>query len=221
MSATATAFQSTLFPNVKIPKTTWPVWSNSTTKEVIFQPLRKKDAVKTWHQARKLESSSKVFGAQDGKIGRSGLLVLHALLFDSLNYATGALYPSYAEIAKNAGISISSVWRGLKKLRATGIVSWIRRCVGEMIDGRFSLRQESNAYAVLPASQWHGFNDASVAPRPESGTWGDHPPMPSVIESATNERDLKQKIAVLESDEGDALALALARLGRGILGKFC
>ena len=36
------------------PKTyaAWPVWHDSTTKEVKFQPMKRKEAAKLWHKAR-------------------------------------------------------------------------------------------------------------------------------------------------------------------------
>jgi hypothetical protein len=70
-----------------------PVWRDSTTKDVKFQPLPKKKAVKIWHDARRFERKTRQPGKQDGALGRNGLAVLHALLFDFLNYANGALYP--------------------------------------------------------------------------------------------------------------------------------
>ena len=105
------------------PKTyaTWPVWHDSTTKEVKFQPMKKKEAVILWHKARQFERQTRQPGKQDGALGSAGLKVLHSLLFDSLNYLSGALYPSYATIAENAATSVSSVWRGLKKLKEAGV----------------------------------------------------------------------------------------------------
>jgi hypothetical protein len=52
---------------------------------------------------------------------------VHALLFDFINYRTGALYPSWAAIAEAACISESSVGRGLAKLKAAGVLNWLRR----------------------------------------------------------------------------------------------
>jgi len=202
------------------PKTyaTWPVWHDSTTREVKFQPMKKKEAVILWHKARDFERQTRQPGHQDGAIGSAGLKVLHSLLFDSLNYVSGALYPSYATIAKNAATSVSSVWRGLKKLKDAGVVNWLRRCKEDYIDGRFTLTQESNAYAVLPSSQWNGFSEPPPAPPPAAGTWGDHPPMPCGLDLASIVRreggSLSAQIAALEGDEGDPLARALAGLGR-------
>ena len=41
-------------------------------------------------------------GKQDGAIGRNGILIMQSLLFDFLNYVSGALYPSYAAIAEKS-----------------------------------------------------------------------------------------------------------------------
>ena len=73
-------------------RATWPVWSDSTRKEVKFQPLPKKKAVKLYHEARRFERMTRAAapkGHQDGALGRNGLAVLHALIFDFLNFATG------------------------------------------------------------------------------------------------------------------------------------
>ena len=107
-----------LFPHLIPPSpqstyAAWPVWRESTTKEVKFQPMAKKQAVHLWHDARRFERQTREKGKQDGAIGRNGLAVLHALLFDFLNYGSGALYPSYEAIAKQANICVRSVARGL------------------------------------------------------------------------------------------------------------
>ena len=217
LSAGTTLFGGLIPP---APKTyaAWPVWHDSTTKEVRFQPMKKKEAAKLWHKARAFERQTRQPGHQDGAIGTAGMKVLHSLLFDFLNYVSGALYPSYAAIAEKANISLSSVWRGLAKLKDAGVVNWLRRCKEDYIDGRFTLMQETNAYAVLPSSQWNGFSDPPPAPPPEAGTWGDHPPMPCGLDLASTVRreggSLSAQIAALEGDDGNPLARALAGLGR-------
>lgn len=213
------------FPNGRVPSyAPSPVWRDSTTKDVRFQPLPKRKAVRIWHDARRFERETRQPGKQDGAIGRNGLAVLHALLFDFLNYASGALYPSRAAIADKACISERSVDRGLASLKAFGVVNWLRRCVEEWIDGRFSLRQLTNAYAILPPTQWRGFRATPPAPPPSPGTWGDHPPLPDAITQACQEAaaggGIKAQVAVLESDERDGLAAVLARLGRSIIGRI-
>src|ERR1700689_4305360 len=88
-----------------------PVWRDSTTDDVKFQPLPKKQAVKLYHRARDFERRTRQPGKQDGAIGRNGLAVLHALIFDFLDFRTGQLDPAHATIAAKAGISPRSVAR--------------------------------------------------------------------------------------------------------------
>jgi hypothetical protein len=215
-----------LFPGLVPPAlstyATWPVWRDSTTKEVKFQPMPKRQAVKLWHDARRFERQTRQPGKQDGAIGRNGLAVLQALLFDFLNYKSGALYPSWAAIAFKACVSVRSVGRGLVMLKAAGVLNWLRRCVEDWIDGRFTLRQETNAYAVLPTSNWRGYSGPPPAPQPDAGTWGEHLGMGSLLDIAAQAgRDggRAARIAALESDPGDKLAAALARLGRVMTGQ--
>jgi hypothetical protein len=128
---------------------TWPVWRDSTTSKVKFMPLPKKQATKLFHKARQFERQTRQPGKQDGALGRNGLGVLHALIFDSLNYVTGQLDPATATIARKACMSVSSVKRGLSNLKHCGVLNWIRRA-GETRDekGRFCLEQDTNAYGV-------------------------------------------------------------------------
>ena len=84
---------STFCPSLPLPlpglgvasRAPWPVWRDSTRKEVRFQPLPKRQAVKLYHHARRLERQTRARNRQDGAIGRNGL-ALHALLFDFMHY---------------------------------------------------------------------------------------------------------------------------------------
>jgi hypothetical protein len=82
------------------------------------------------------------------------------------------------------------------------------------------LEQETNAYAVLPPTQWRGYQPPTEPAAPMPGTWGDHPALPSVMAQAVAERQhggtLRQVIGILDSDPTDALAAALARLGQAV-----
>jgi hypothetical protein len=196
----------------------WPVWRDSTRKEVRFQPLPKRQAVKLYHHARRLERQTRARNRQDGAIGRNGLLALHALLFDFMHYASGRLDPSIKAIARAANISESSVKRGLVKLKAAGVVTWLRRCAEDWVDGRFVLRQQTNAYGVRPASQWRGYAPPAAPSAPCVGTWGDHPPLPDPLTSACQEASVAAMAMALDGDPHDGLAAALARLGRAVMG---
>lgn len=216
---------SIALPGFAGPKTyaAWPVWKDSAREEIRFHPMPRKRAARLYHEARRYERQTRTRGRQDGAIGRNGLAILHALIFDCLNYASGRLDPSYETLARLANISIRSVARGLQKLKEAGVLHWVRRCIERIQGGRFTLSQDTNAYAVLPASQWNGYTPPPPPPPPDRGTWGDHPPLPTALDQAADE--LRQGgrsrsvFALLESDPTDGLANALARLGRTLRGQ--
>lgn len=218
------AYALPALPGFTPPKTyaAWPVWRDSTTAEVRFQPLPKKKATRLYHQARAFERQTRQPGRQDGALGRNGLAVLHALIFDFLDNVTGQLDPSYAAIARKACISVRSAARGLARLKLAGLLNWQRRSKPIEEDGNFLLKQDTNAYAVLPTSQWRGFFAWGEAPAPHPSIWGATPPLPPVTELAAADlaagASRRTVLSVLESDPGDDLAAVLARLGRAMFG---
>jgi hypothetical protein len=130
------------------------------------------------------------------------------------------LDPSYAAIAAKAGVCVHTVASALQRLKALGILNWVRRCAERRdADGRFVLEQETNAYAVLPESQWRGYRPPQEPPGPAPGTWGEPPPMLSAVAQAALESDLAAKVQALASDPKDGLAAALARLGRAFMAR--
>lgn len=207
------------------PKTyaAWPVWSGSTTKKIKFQPLPKKQATKLWHRARAFDRQTHEAGKHGGAVGHAALQVLHALIFDFLNFSSGRLDPSYAQIAAAAGVCERTVATALKRLRDIGILNWVRRCAESWRGGQFVLEQMSNAYAILPESQWCGFRPPPEPEAPWPDTWGAIPPLPSLVAQAAEEArrgaSLRTMAGILEADPGDRLAVALARLGRTMAGR--
>ena len=201
----------------------WPVWSGSTRKPVQFQPMTRRAAVKAWHDARRFERQTRQRGQQDGALGRNGLAVLYAFLFDFLNHATGQLTPTRATIARAANISIRSVDRGLGKLRETGVINWICRCAEEIENGIYRLRQQASAYFVLAQSQWRGFWREPAAPLPHPDAWGQTPPLPDPLTMAAMAQaegvSPEAQLAALECDPRDELALSMARLFRHIAAR--
>jgi len=202
----------------------WPVWRDSTTSEVKFQPLPKKEAAKRWHKAKRFDCQTHQPGKHGGAIGRTALEVLRVLLFEFLDYTTGCLEPSYEEIAKKAGVCRRAVAEALRRLKALGLLYWQRRSRPEADgNGGFRLVQETNAYASLPPSQWRGYYEPPTAPPPAPGTWGDHPPLPDQIAQAAEEMRTqpgahRTALSLLDADPGDPLAAALARFGRALFG---
>jgi hypothetical protein len=124
-------------------------------------------------------------------------------------------------MARNTGLSRSTIATALARLKELGILHWVRRSTADRDHGgRFVLRQETNAYAILPASQWHGYSQQPEPPRPHPSTWGACAPLPPLIEQAITEQEngcgVPAIIGLLESDPTDRLAAALARLGRSL-----
>jgi hypothetical protein len=198
----------------------WPVWSGSVAKPVRFAPMAKKAAIKLWHRARDFDRNTHQAGRHGGAVGPTALQVLHSLIFDFLNHRTGRLDPSYAAIAAKAGVCVRTVATALQRLRELGILSWVRRCAERWRDGRFMLEQQSNAYAVLPESQWRGYRpppEPPAAPWPD--TWGEAPRMPSALVQAALESDPAAKARVLAVNAMTPLERALASFQRSILAR--
>ena len=155
-------------PGFTAPQTyaAFPVWSGSTTAAAQFLAMPKKAAVKLWHRARDFDRGTHQAGKHGGAVGPAALQVLHALIFDFLNHRTGRLDPSYAAIAHRAGVCVRTVATALKHLRELGILNWVRRCAESWRDGQFMLEQETNAYGLLPESQWRGYRPPQEPPAP-------------------------------------------------------
>ena len=62
--------------------------------------------MRLYHKARAFERQTRQQGNRTARSAATVLLVLHALLFDFLNYATGRLDPAIATIARKACISM-------------------------------------------------------------------------------------------------------------------
>jgi hypothetical protein len=212
---------SPTFPGMLPPINTyaaWPVWSDSTTAEVRWQPMPKREAVKLWHEARRFERQTRQPNHQDGALGRNGLAIVHALLFDFINYKTGALYPSWEALAEAANISARSVGRGLAKLKEAGVLHWLRRCVEAVAPaGGFLLRQISNAYHVCSTANWKGYKPPPPPPPPDPACWGAMPPQDPFAEAAA---DRAARLAALEAEAraGSFLSAVLARELRKRMG---
>ena len=114
-------------PFLPLPQTdaVWPVWSDSTTQTVRFQPMPKKAAVRLWHRARDFDRGTHEPGRHGGAVGPTALQVLHALIFDFLNHRTGRLDPSYEAIARQAGVCVRAVATALARLRANTLFTQI------------------------------------------------------------------------------------------------
>lgn len=215
-------------PGFAGPKTyaAWLVWSGSTTEEVRFQPIKQKVAVKLWHRARDFDRRTRQPGKYGGIVGHAALQVLHALIFDFLNFKTGQLDPSYETIARNANVCLRTVGYALKRLRELGILNWVKRCTKTWHDGRFVLEQDTNAYAMLPATQWRGYRPPQEPPAPWPDVWGATPPLHDELDLAAEELrqggGMRTAIGILGCEPPDSRRTAGGRRivsgGRGASG---
>ena len=212
------------FPGFAGPRTyaAWPVWRDSTTKQVKFRPLPKKEAARRYHKARRFDRQTHVAGKHGGALGRTALQVFYVLLFDFLDHNTGRLEPSYDAIAAKAGVCRRAVADALQRLRALGLLHWQKRSREEHDEnGGYRQVQVTNAYASLPPSQWRGYFEPPPPPEPYPDTWGAAPPLPDPITQAAEELrhgQCQAALAELDADPGNQLAGALARLGRAVFG---
>ena len=195
-----------------------PVHKGSTRRPVIWNRLDRRAAAKLFHQARAWDRRTHVAGRHGGRLGHAALQVLQCLIFDFQNFKTGQLDPSYEAIAAKANLARATVAAALQRLKRLGVLHWLRRCEESYEDGRYVLRQISNAYAVLPPSQWRsaGLLPAE-APTPAAGTWGDHPPLPGLVAQAADAGTVERAVATLDLDRTDRLAAALAKLGKAVI----
>lgn len=213
-----------MYPQARTHHATWPIRSNSSDEPIKFTPLSKKRAVRLYRNARDFERQTRQPGQQDGALGRNGLKVLEALVFDFLHHASGQLWPSIAAIARKAGIGERSVRRGLDKLRAAGVLDWQRRKASIMALGQILWFQLSNAYHVRSLEYWRGYTAPVEPPPPHGDTWGATPPLPSGLERAlkmeTDRRQISPSLlAALEEDPRDEMQLTLARIARGLIAR--
>jgi hypothetical protein len=212
-------------PGFDSPKSyaTWPVWSGSTTAEIKWPKVIKEAVIEWYHKARRWNAAKEIAGRYGGTFGSSCLRVLESLAFDFQNYKSGQLDPSYEDIAAKTGLGRSTVAAALARLRQFGIIHWQQRSNHHWNDGRFELKQITNAYMLIPPSQWRGIELPPDPEPPDPGTWGDHPPLPSVIEQAITEKaeggSFAAQLARLEDDPNDEHAAVLARIGRHIEAK--
>lgn len=217
------AYAHPTLPGFAPPKTyaAWPVWHDSIKARIKWQRLPKNLANRIYQKARAYNRTARIEGRYGGALGSAALRVLESLIFDFLNFTTGRLDPSYEKIAGKTGLGRSTVAEALARLKQLGIIHWVRRCAEDWVDGKYQLKQESNAYSLRPPSQWIGFEDPDPpAQPPDPESWGAAPPPPDQITLAADDArhgaSLGSVAAVLEADPADQVAQALARFARSM-----
>src|SRR3954464_10883545 len=182
------------FPQTRAP---WPVWRGSIAGPVRFAAMSRKQAAQLWHKARGWDRETRQPGRHGGVIGRTALSVFYVLAFDFQNFRTGRLDPALDAIAEKASCCRRAVVDALARLRDLGLLTWQRRCEETRDpEGRFRLRQKTNAYGLLPPTQWLGYRDNDPPP-PDPATLGAPERMPDPIEAAVVEITSGQRSAAI------------------------
>ena len=112
-----------------------------------------------------------------------------------------------------------TVASALQRLKALGILNWVRRCAESWQDGRFVLEQGPTPTRCCRRASGAATGRHQSRQRPCQARWGDPPPMLSAVAQAGLEGTLAGKVHVLAADPKDRLAAALARLGRAFMGR--
>jgi hypothetical protein len=181
---------------------------------------------KAWPDRRYIEDSLDEVelqtrqGGTEGVVGRIGMRIIKAL-FD-LELSNGDMVPDYATIASRASCGERSVGGHLANLRRLGILDWVNRSKPSI--GLFPFVQTSNAYFIRPPSEWKCWIAPSKIkpppPRPllplpdELGAHPHREPLDLYKQLVKEGASLKDRLAALESDPADRIAVAAAKVHR-------
>ena len=214
-------------PGFAGPKTyaAWPVWRDSTTDEVKFQPLPKKEAARALAQGAPNSTGRPTrLGSTAGRSAAPACRAVRAAVrLHRLRHGPpravlrrdcrqgGRMPPRRRRCAATAqGARPAALAAPLAA--GTGRQRRLPAGAGDERLRRACRRRNGAA----TTSRRH-------APPPEPGTWGDTLPCPMPITQAAEELRAqpgahRTMFALLEADPGDQLAGALARFGRAIFG---
>jgi hypothetical protein len=134
----------------------WRVWRDSYKKHV-YAPLPKKRLREYYRELQAFNIRSR------GAIGGSGMRVAYEMIEHFADPETGELTPSKQQIATRLGLCVRTVANALDRLKAFGVLDWVRRCIDDVDEhGRHQLKQISNAYAIKSPESWRGFKVLKV-----------------------------------------------------------
>jgi hypothetical protein len=112
----------------------------------------------------KLAKEYDLVGKQKGRMGPLGphtVRVLEILLKDLVDFATGRLEPTYAELMRRTGYAKSTIASALRRLRVHGFLDWVRRSRIVATDEGEVRHQTSNAIffdlSRMPKRAWLRF----------------------------------------------------------------
>lgn len=121
----------------------------------LWRPTNAREKGEAIKAAERFDVLHKAKGARNGPLGHVALEVYRAL-WRVVRFSDGCLCPSLAWIGRATGRSKGAIVAALKRLKAAGFLTWIRRL--EAVDGPPGVRgpqvrQVTNAYALgVPAA---------------------------------------------------------------------
>jgi hypothetical protein len=186
----------------------WPVWSGSVTEARFHPTLTRRQARELVDKAERWDIQTRQPGHHGGVIGTIGVRVLRVLTQKFLHYKTGRCDPCQKTLARAVGACERSVASALKRLKEHGLLNWLRRCEEAAApDGGFLMRQISNAYAILPCSQWKDYEPPQ--PPPDPACWGARPPEDPYADAKAAKDDWA-RLAALEAEAACGSGVARA-----------
>ncbi|AMW35723.1 hypothetical protein AY555_10105 (plasmid) [Haematospirillum jordaniae] len=142
------------------------------------------------------------------------MLAVYRAFVEMINWETGELTCSYKTLGEKAGYGQTTVYKALKFLREQGIIFAVNRCIKRTFDnGRFLLKQVSNAYAFLSPARWQLKMDESKVFDRYPFEW---PSAREMYKAAREVGEVREGLALLER-YGDAHEQKQADLDRRIL----
>jgi hypothetical protein len=114
-----------------------------------------------------------------GALGGSAMRVLYELIEHFADEMTGELTPSKQQIATRLGLCVRTVANALDRLKAFGVLDWVRRCIDDRDEhGRYQLKQISNAYAIKSPASWRWSRADKVPTQPKAAPASPAPALP-------------------------------------------
>ena len=124
------------------------------------RPRRERAFHGNWRWVRPARASAKrrITRLIDSLVAEGALMpsherVLRKLLWTIHNGVSGVCFPSYARIAAESGLSVSTVKRALKRAEELGVLTWVHRY----------RPAETDPWRVVQTSNGYRFNDPGPA----------------------------------------------------------
>ena len=140
----------------------WRVWRDSYKKHV-FSPQPRKWLRKWFRELQRFNMQT------GGAIGGTGMRIAYEMVEHFADEMTGELTPSKQQLATRLGLCVRTVANALDRLKAYGVLDWVRRCIDDVdACGRYQLKQISNAYAIKSPESWKWCKADKVPLKPKA-----------------------------------------------------